>query len=66
MDLASLGTLCKYTCGQLYFYPQFNAAKDAPKLRHELHHNLTRTTGAHSAADQHCPLWSRPVPKSSI
>ena len=47
MDLASLGTLCKYTCGQLYYYPQFNAAQDAPKLRHELHHNLTRTTGAH-------------------
>ena len=45
MDLASLGALCKYTCGQLYYYPQFNAAQDAPKLRHELHHNLTRTTG---------------------
>ena len=45
MDLASLGALCKYTCGQLYYYPQFNATQDAPKLRHELHHNLTRTTG---------------------
>ena len=49
MDLASLGTLCKYTCGQLYHYPQFNAAQHAPKLRHELRNNLTRTTGAYCA-----------------
>lgn len=46
MDLASLGVLCKYTCGQLYMYPSFNAGgQDVPKLRHELDHNLTRTTG---------------------
>ena len=46
MDLASLGALCKYTGGQLYMYPSFNhGGQDVPKLRHELDHNLTRTTG---------------------
>ncbi len=60
MDLASLGALCKYTCGQLYYYPQFNATQDAPKLRHELHHNLTRTTGeAHEPSyATHCMFMS--------
>lgn len=44
-DLASLGALSKYTCGQTYYHPSFNAARDAPKLTAELSHNLTRTTG---------------------
>ncbi len=44
-DLASLGALPKYTCGSLYYYPGFNAARDAAKLEAELTHNLTRETG---------------------
>ena len=28
MDLASLGALPRYTCGQLYYYPSFNARRD--------------------------------------
>ncbi|KAK9861048.1 hypothetical protein WJX84_009471 [Apatococcus fuscideae] len=44
-DLASLGQLPKYTCGQLYYYPAYNHERDAAKLRHELSHNLTRITG---------------------
>ena len=28
MDLASLGALPRYTCGQLYYYPAFNARRD--------------------------------------
>ncbi|KAK9850792.1 hypothetical protein WJX84_010745 [Apatococcus fuscideae] len=44
-DLASLGQLPKYTCGQLYYYPAYSHERDAEKLRRELCHNLTRTTG---------------------
>jgi len=29
----------------VYYYPGFNAVRDAPKLRAELTHNLTRETG---------------------
>ena len=45
MDLPSLGALPKYTGGQLYYYPGFNADKDGPKLVVEVQRNLTRETG---------------------
>ena len=50
-DLASLAALPKYTCGQLYYYPGFNApdlnrpSRDARRLSAELRRNLTRPTG---------------------
>lgn len=52
-DLASLAALPKYTCGQLYYYPGFNApdhpnglpSRDARRLAAELKRNLTRPTG---------------------
>ena len=44
-DLASIGALPKYTCGQLYYYPSFSRERDGIKLTHEIVHNLTRTTG---------------------
>ncbi|KAK9811733.1 hypothetical protein WJX72_009241 [[Myrmecia] bisecta] len=44
-DLASLGSLPKYTCGQVYYYPGFNAQRDGVKVHNEIVHNLTRTTG---------------------
>lgn len=44
-DLASIGALPKYTCGSLYYYPGFSAARDATKLQAELRHNLLRETG---------------------
>ena len=38
MDLASLGALPRYTCGQLYYYPAFNARRDQVRLpNHGLH-----------------------------
>ncbi|ESW35293.1 hypothetical protein PHAVU_001G223000 [Phaseolus vulgaris] len=43
-DVASLGTLAKYTAGQVYFYPAFQAAIHGDKLRHELRRDLTRET----------------------
>ena len=44
MDLASLGALPRYTCGQLYYYPAFHARRDQAKLGHDVRHNLARPT----------------------
>ncbi|KAJ8766549.1 hypothetical protein K2173_023796 [Erythroxylum novogranatense] len=43
-DIASLGTLAKYTGGQVYYYPSFQSAIHGEKLRHELTRDLTRET----------------------
>lgn len=43
-DIASLGTLAKYTGGQVYHYPSFKADSHQAKLRHELTRDLTRET----------------------
>ncbi|KAI3742630.1 hypothetical protein L1987_60319 [Smallanthus sonchifolius] len=43
-DIASLGTLAKYTGGQVYYYPSFHSALHTDKLRHELARDLTRET----------------------
>ncbi|XP_047162185.1 protein transport protein Sec24-like At3g07100 isoform X1 [Vigna umbellata] len=44
-DIASLGTLAKYTAGQLYYYPAFQSVIHGEKLRNELRRDLTRETG---------------------
>ncbi|CAK0784355.1 hypothetical protein CVIRNUC_007559 [Coccomyxa viridis] len=44
MDLASLGALPRYTCGQLYYYPAFHPRRDQVKLGHDVRHNLARPT----------------------
>nr|XP_011466237.1 PREDICTED: protein transport protein Sec24-like At3g07100 isoform X2 [Fragaria vesca subsp. vesca] len=43
-DIASLGTLAKYTGGQVYYYPNFQSTSHGEKLRHELARDLTRET----------------------
>ncbi|KAI9081028.1 hypothetical protein K1719_037008 [Acacia pycnantha] len=43
-DIASLGTLAKYTAGQVYYYPAFQSTIHGEKLRHELRRDLTRET----------------------
>ncbi|WCJ29921.1 Sec23/Sec24 protein transport family protein [Euphorbia peplus] len=43
-DIASLGTLAKYTGGQVYYYPSFQSINHGDKLRHELARDLTRET----------------------
>ncbi|KAI4340024.1 hypothetical protein MLD38_024901 [Melastoma candidum] len=43
-DIASLGTLARYTGGQVYYYPSFQSAAKGEKLRHELSRDLTRET----------------------
>ncbi|KAJ0244362.1 Protein transport protein Sec24-like [Hirschfeldia incana] len=43
-DIASLGTLAKYTSGQVYYYPGFQSSIHGDKLRNELARDLTRET----------------------
>ncbi|KAH6796852.1 Sec23/Sec24 protein transport family protein [Perilla frutescens var. hirtella] len=43
-DIASLGTLAKYTGGQVYYYPSFQSNVHKDKLTHELSRDLTRET----------------------
>lgn len=43
-DIASLGTLSKYTGGQVYYYPSFQASLYKEKFSHELARDLTRET----------------------
>ncbi|TYI85340.1 hypothetical protein E1A91_D05G433800v1 [Gossypium mustelinum] len=43
-DIASVGTLAKYTGGQVYYYPSFQSNIHGEKLRRELARDLTRET----------------------
>ncbi|XP_068650337.1 protein transport protein SEC24 A-like [Aristolochia californica] len=43
-DIASLGTLAKYTGGQVYYYPSYQGAIHQEKLAHDLARDLTRET----------------------
>ena len=40
----NVGTLAKYTGGQIYYYPSFQSGIHGEKLRHELARDLTRET----------------------
>ncbi|KAH0855604.1 hypothetical protein HID58_004049, partial [Brassica napus] len=53
-DIASLGTLAKYTGGQVYYYPGFQSSIHGDKLRHELARDLTRETAWESVLRIRC------------
>uniref|UniRef100_A0ACD5ZPH8 Uncharacterized protein n=1 Tax=Avena sativa TaxID=4498 RepID=A0ACD5ZPH8_AVESA len=53
-DIASLGSLAKYTGGQVYHYPSFQATTHGEKLNHELNRNLTRETAWESVMRIRC------------
>ncbi|KAM0865788.1 hypothetical protein ACQ4PT_043047 [Festuca glaucescens] len=53
-DIASLGSLAKYTGGQVYHYPSFQATTHGEKLNHELSRNLTRETAWESVMRIRC------------
>uniref|UniRef100_A0ACD5UW50 Uncharacterized protein n=1 Tax=Avena sativa TaxID=4498 RepID=A0ACD5UW50_AVESA len=53
-DIASLGSLAKYTGGQVYHYPSFQASTHGEKLNHELSRNLTRETAWESVMRIRC------------
>jgi len=43
-NLVTFADLAKYSCGNLYFYPDFNAKNHSFKFSNELYHCLTRRT----------------------
>ncbi|GJP79788.1 hypothetical protein CLOP_g10006 [Closterium sp. NIES-67] len=53
-DLASLGTLARYTGGQVYHYSGFHLANDGDKLRSQIVRNLTRETAWESVMRIRC------------
>lgn len=44
ISFMNVGTLAKYTGGQVYYYPNFQSGIHGEKLRHELARDLTRET----------------------
>lgn len=44
-DVATIGSMARYTAGQAFFYPHYQGQVDAPRLQADLLHTLTRTTG---------------------
>ncbi|KAK3018194.1 hypothetical protein RJ639_002887 [Escallonia herrerae] len=53
-DMASFGTLAKYTGGQVYYYPSFHSAIQKEKLRHELTRDLSRETAWEAVMRERC------------
>ncbi|KAJ7531587.1 hypothetical protein O6H91_14G050000 [Diphasiastrum complanatum] len=53
-DLASLGTLSKYTGGQVYYYPGFQPNIHGQKFSYELARDLTRETAWESVMRIRC------------
>jgi protein transport protein SEC24 len=52
--IKSVGSLAKYTGGQVYHYPSFQAATHEGKLKHELSRDLTRETAWESVMRIRC------------
>jgi len=58
-DVAALAQLSKHTGGQLYYYPAFNGQIHGGKLKGELTHALTRTTGFEAVMRVRCTRGMR-------
>jgi len=54
IDLASLSPLSKFTGGQLYHYPGFDASRDADTFAHDLRRTLLRNTGFEAVMRVRC------------
>lgn len=58
-DVATLGSLSKFSAGQLYYYPSFAADRDGEKFKRELAHCLTRETGWEAVMRVRCTKGMR-------
>ena len=54
MDVATVGTLAKYSGGQVYFYGGYLSARDGKQLYSDVIRNLTRHTGWESVMRIRC------------
>uniref|UniRef100_M4BN79 Gelsolin-like domain-containing protein n=1 Tax=Hyaloperonospora arabidopsidis (strain Emoy2) TaxID=559515 RepID=M4BN79_HYAAE len=58
-DIASMGSLSKYSAGQVYYYPAFNAKRDGEKFSKELAHCLVRETAWEAVMRVRCTKGMR-------
>ncbi|POM66910.1 Protein transporter Sec24 [Phytophthora palmivora] len=58
-DIASMGSLSKYSAGQVYYYPSFNAERDGEKFSKELAHCLARETAWEAVMRVRCTKGMR-------
>ncbi|TDH73446.1 hypothetical protein CCR75_006161 [Bremia lactucae] len=58
-DIASMGSLSKYSAGQVYYYPSFNAERDGEKFSKELAHCLVRETAWEAVMRVRCTKGMR-------
>ncbi|RLN69823.1 hypothetical protein BBJ29_001459 [Phytophthora kernoviae] len=58
-DVASMGSLSKYSAGQVYYYPAFNAERDGEKFRSELAHCIVRETAWEAVMRVRCTKGMR-------
>ncbi|CAZ85498.1 unnamed protein product [Tuber melanosporum] len=54
IDVATVGHIASTTGGEIFFYPNFVAERDAHKLRSELSHSFHRETGYQSLMKVRC------------
>ncbi|CAK4085636.1 unnamed protein product [Aphanomyces euteiches] len=60
-DYASIGSMSKFSAGEVFHYPGFNAAKDGEKFSTELAHCLTRENGWEAVLKIRCTKGMRLV-----
>eukprot|EP01138_Halocafeteria_seosinensis_P013706 gb/GECG01013997.1/.p1 GENE.gb/GECG01013997.1/~~gb/GECG01013997.1/.p1 ORF type:complete len:1159 (+),score=101.80 gb/GECG01013997.1/:1-3477(+) len=54
IDVASIGTLARYTAGEVYFYSNFRSTSEGARLHADIFHDLTRTTGLEAVLRIRC------------
>lgn len=58
-DVATIGSLSKFSAGQVYYYPGFTVEKDGEKFKRELAHCLVRETGWEAVMRVRCTKGMR-------
>ena len=59
MDIATISPISRFTGGQTYFYPGFNADVDGDKFAGDLTRNLQRATGWEAVLRVRCTVGVR-------
>jgi protein transport protein SEC24 len=58
-DVATIGSLSRFSAGQVYYYPAFTVEKDGEKFKRELAHCLVRETGWEAVMRVRCTKGMR-------
>jgi hypothetical protein len=60
------GEVSKQTCGQVYYYPNFNGNRDGERLYADLKHNITRRIGFEAVMRVRCSVGMLPKKSASF